>query len=50
MARKPTGGAAFPTPRSYEEYLLLSEKDKLRLIEQEQAEKPNTKEQAHGTR
>jgi hypothetical protein len=30
-----------PTPSSYEEYLLLSEKDKLRLLKQNRAKRPN---------
>jgi len=30
-----------PPPSSYEEYLLLTEKDKLRLLKQNRAKKPN---------
>ena len=37
---RPVNGLVRP-PSSYEEYLLLSEKDKLRLMEQEQAKRPN---------
>jgi hypothetical protein len=37
---RPVNGLVRP-PSSYEEYLLLSEKDKLRLMKQEQAKKPN---------
>jgi|GEM_PF-2786395 len=37
---RPVNGLVRP-PSSYEEYLLLSEKDKLRLMKQEQAKRPN---------
>jgi hypothetical protein len=37
---RPVNGLGWP-PSSYEEYLLLTEKDKLRLIKQEQAKRPN---------
>ena len=37
---RPVNGLVRP-PSSYEEYLLLSEKDKLRLMKQNQAKKPN---------
>ena len=39
---RPVDGLVRP-PSSYEEYLLLSEKDKLRLMKQEQSKKPNEK-------
>ena len=39
-ASRPVDGLVLP-PSSYEEYLLLSEKDKLRLMKQEQAKRPN---------
>jgi hypothetical protein len=38
---RPVKGIVRP-PSSYEEYLLLSEKDKLRLMKQSQAKRPNT--------
>jgi hypothetical protein len=37
---RPVDGLVRP-PSSYEEYLLLSEKDKLRLMKQKQAKRPN---------
>ena len=37
---RPVDGLVRP-PSSYEEYLLLSEKDKLRLMKQEQVKRPN---------
>jgi hypothetical protein len=38
---RPVNGLVRP-PSSYEEYLLLSEKDKLRLMKQNQAKRPNS--------
>jgi hypothetical protein len=32
-----------PPPSSYEEYLLLTEKDKLRLLKQNRAKRPNAR-------
>ena len=40
-ASRPVNGLVRP-PSSYEEYLLLSEKDKLRLMKQNQAKRPNS--------
>ena len=37
---RPVNGLVRP-PSSYEEYLLLSEKDKLRLLKQNRAKRPN---------